>query len=74
MPEAAPSAPSQVAPPTRTLPARGEPSTIFGWPCRGDIQKPRLPCEISWFLLCDFQAKNKIPGTPVAAIVVAVET
>lgn len=52
-------------PPTRTLPVCREPNTIFGWPCRGDIQKPRLPHEISsWLLLCDFQAKNKIPGDP----------
>lgn len=52
-------------PPAWTLPARREPNTIAGWLCRGDIQKPRQPYEISsWLLLRDSRTKNKVPGDP----------
>lgn len=62
---------SQMALP-RGLPLFKKPDTIFSWSCRRDIQKPRLPYEISSFVI--FRLKIKSPGTPVAAIGAAIET
>lgn len=61
--------------PPRTLPARRKPNTIFGWPCGGDTQNPgcraKPPSGSSSVI---FGLKIKALGTPLAAIVAAIET